>query len=73
MEVVNFEISKTSKIIGKKIMNLDFFNGDDFIILGGVVRRGKVVKLDDNFIFQLRDRVVVACFGNCSKISNTCF
>lgn len=73
MEVVDFEISKTSKIIGKKIVDLELFSKNDPIILGGVVRKGKIANTDENFVFQLGDRVVVACFGNCSKISDSCF
>ena len=73
MEVVDFEVDANSKVINKQILDKDLFDGDDYILIGGVVRKDDVIIPDQDFIFKLGDRVVAACFGNCNKISNKCF
>ena len=73
MEVVDFEVSKTSKIINRSILDSHLFGEDNIVVIGGVIRNGKEIIPENDFVFLLGDRVVVACFGNCNEISNTCF
>ena len=58
-EIVEFIVNENSKVLNKKIMNLDF---PLTAIIGGIIRQNKGIIALGDFEIQLGDRVLV-----CSK------
>ncbi|MEM9894805.1 MAG: Trk system potassium transporter TrkA [Bacteroidota bacterium] len=63
-EILEFELSESSKVLEQPLKDLDF---PKTAIVGGVIRNGKGITVRGNFEFQPKDRVVVLSKPECIK------
>lgn len=61
-EIVEFEVGENSKVTGKSIREVGFPKSS---IVGGVIRHGKGLTPDGDFVFQKADHVVVLARPEC--------
>jgi trk system potassium uptake protein TrkA len=62
VEVVEFEVSDSSRLQGQTLKNISFPRN---AIVGGVVRNGHGLTVTGDFVFAARDRVVVVTKPEC--------
>ena len=61
-EVVEFEVSTDSPVVGKVLRDINFPKA---AIVGGVIRKGKSFTPDGNFVFEPMDHVVIVAQPEC--------
>ncbi len=67
-EILEFELSDSSKVLNKQLKDLDF---PKTAIVGGVIRKGEGIAVRGDFEFQSKDRVVVLSRQECiRKVEN---
>lgn len=63
-EILEFEVTKGSKILEHELRNLEFPKS---AIIGGVIRNGRGIIARGNFHFEVKDRVVVLSRSECIR------
>jgi trk system potassium uptake protein TrkA len=61
-EVVEFEVSEKSSVVGKVLRGINFPKS---AIVGGVIRKGKSYTPNGDFVFEPLDHVVVVSRPEC--------
>jgi trk system potassium uptake protein TrkA len=61
-EIVEFEVSDSSRVVGKVLRGINFPKS---AIVGGVIRNGKSFTVNGDFVFEPKDHVVVVARPEC--------